>query len=475
MRTSAMTFTLARMATVALMAVGLFTLIAGAVEGAAPGSAAAPGGSALASPGLSAARRMTAVQLAGHAVIMRFNGNPAPAYVGEALREGRAAGVILFRDNATSPAATRTLTRGLQRAASGRAIIATDQEGGAIRILPWAAPALGQPQVSSPAEAEQTARATARDLRRAGVNLNLAPVADRSGPGTVMRTRAFPGGTARVARITAGAVRGYRGTGVQPTIKHFPGLGAANGNTDDVRVTVQRTADAIGRADLPPFQAAISAGAPAVMVSHAVYPALDSTEIASQSRAVVSELLKQRLGFGGVAMTDSLEAFAVRSPDERGDGGGALGARGDRPRADHRAGLAHTGASGADRRGATRPCLPSPADRSRGARDRPAAGAGGPVSEWDVLIDWCAVGDAREPFTRWVAEHAISDSELKDHVKVDLVRGDDGRELVRVPHRSRLGTRTTVIGSAAGGASSASSSSAARAWKRSTPASLTSS
>ncbi len=262
---------------------------------------------------LAAARKLSLTQLAGHAVILRFEGNPAPAYVGRALRDGRAAGVILFRDNATSPGATRTLTRGLQRAAHGRAIICTDQEGGAIRILAWGSPAPSQSAIATPAAARRAARAAARDLRRAGVNLNLAPVADRSGPGTVMRTRAFPGGTAKVARIVAAAVRGYRGTGVQPTIKHFPGLGAADANTDQARVTVRRSARVIGRADLPPFRAAIAAGAPAVMVSHALYPSLDRHAIASQSRTVVTDLLRHRLGFRGVAMTDSIEAFAVRS------------------------------------------------------------------------------------------------------------------------------------------------------------------
>jgi len=260
-----------------------------------------------------AARKLPLRRLAGSAVIMRFAGNPAPAYVGRALHAGEAAGVILFRDNATSPAATRRLTGKLQRAAGGRAIISTDQEGGAIRILNWASPASSQSAVRTPAAARAASKAAARDLRRAGVNLNLAPIADRSGPGALMRSRAFPGGIAAVARITSASVRAYAGTGVLPTVKHFPGLGAADGNTDEVRVTINRPAGVIGRADLPPFKAAISAGAPAVMLSHAVYPALDRGAIASQSRAIVTDLLKRRLGFRGVAMTDSLEAYAVRS------------------------------------------------------------------------------------------------------------------------------------------------------------------
>jgi beta-N-acetylhexosaminidase len=132
------------------------------------------------------------------------------------------------------------------------------------------------------------------------------------GPGPVMRGRAFAGGVADVAAATAAAVRAYRGSGVAPTLKHFPGIGAAVRNTDDAAVTIERPAAEIGAADLPPFKAGIDAGAPLVMVGHAVYPALDPDAVASQSRAVVTDLLRGELGFRGVAITDSIEAQAVR-------------------------------------------------------------------------------------------------------------------------------------------------------------------
>jgi beta-N-acetylhexosaminidase len=139
--------------------------------------------------------------------------------------------------------------------------------------------------------------------------VTFAPVADLGGG--VMEARAFPGGTAQVAKLTAAAVRGYRGTGVSPTAKHFPGLGAATVNTDDAPATVRRGARDIGAFDLPPFRAAIRAGVPLIMLSHAVYPALDPRNIASQSHAIVTDLLRGKLGFEGVAVTDSIEARAV--------------------------------------------------------------------------------------------------------------------------------------------------------------------
>ena len=190
--------------------------------------------------------------------------------------------------------------------------MSTDQEGGEIRNLPWAAPAAGQAAATTAARATADARAAARDLRRAGINVNLAPVGDvATSAGSVMRGRAFPGDARHVAALTAAAVRGYRGTHVAATVKHFPGLGAATENTDDAPVSLTRTPTQLLGEDLPPFRAAIAAHVPLVMASHALYPALDADAIASQSRYVLHRLLRERLGFAGVVVTDSLEARAV--------------------------------------------------------------------------------------------------------------------------------------------------------------------
>jgi beta-N-acetylhexosaminidase len=256
-----------------------------------------------------AAQRLPVAELAGSVVILRFNGASVPPHVERALRRGWAAGAIIFPDNAPSPAGLRAVTRRLHRAAGGRAIIGTDQEGGRVRRLPWAAPAAAQPSRGTEAEAAAAARQSGRDLRAVGLNVTFAPVGDL--PQGFMRGRAFPGGPAAVARLTSAAVRGYSGTGVAPTVKHFPGLGGATANTDDAPSTVSRSARDIGALDLPPFRAAIKAQTPLIMLSHARYPALDSRNIASQSKAISTDLLRKRLGFKGVAVTDSLEARAV--------------------------------------------------------------------------------------------------------------------------------------------------------------------
>jgi beta-N-acetylhexosaminidase len=144
------------------------------------------------------------------------------------------------------------------------------------------------------------------------VNVVLGPVADVAAGtrGSVMASRAYPGDASRVAAAMRAAVAAYLRAGVLPVAKHFPGLGGAGTNTDDAPVRVGRTRARLA-ADLQPFRAAVAAGAPLAMLGHARYPALDPHRIASQSPAIATGLLRDELGFDGVAMTDSLEAGAA--------------------------------------------------------------------------------------------------------------------------------------------------------------------
>jgi beta-N-acetylhexosaminidase len=240
----------------------------------------------------------------GELVVLRFDGTAVPSYVRAILRRGWAAGAILFGDNIASPAQLRALTRRLRAASAQTPIIAADQEGGTVRALPWAPPvAAAAGQRPGP-----DARAGARALRAAGLNVALAPVADLA-RGPALAGRSFGADPRRVSAAVAAAVRGWRAGGVAPTVKHFPGLGRATANTDDAPVTLP----APTAADLAPFAAAVRAGVPLVMSDHARYPPLDAAHIASQSEPILEGLLRRRLGFRGVVMTDSMEAAAVRA------------------------------------------------------------------------------------------------------------------------------------------------------------------
>jgi beta-N-acetylhexosaminidase len=253
-------------------------------------------------------------QQVGRMVILRFAGTRPPGYVRQALGEGRAAGAILFRDNVADPAQLRRLTRAL-RGASGRIrpLICVDQEGGAIRILPWAEPERPAPEQQAWGMVREDSAAAGRDLRAAGVSVTLAPVADiPTVEGAAMADRAFTTDPDAAAAAVAESVAGWHEGGVATTVKHFPGLGGATINTDEGPAVIERTREQLDD-DLKPFVTAIDMGTEFVMVGHATYPALDEENIASQSTAVVDGLLRDQLGFEGVAMTDSLEAAAVQA------------------------------------------------------------------------------------------------------------------------------------------------------------------
>jgi beta-N-acetylhexosaminidase len=248
----------------------------------------------------------------GQLIATGFPGTSAPPWLRSRLAKRELGGVILFGYNVTSRTQVRALDAQIETAAHGDALIALDQEGGQVRRLPWASPLRDGSQQSTAHVAYRSAQAAARDLAGVGANVNLAPVADVAlGTGSEMRRRAVPGDAANVSKLVTAAVRGYRGSGVAPAVKHCPGFGAALANTDDAVVRIDRTRTQMQRTELKPFGAAVAAKVPLVMVAHALYPAYDNRRIASQSPAILRTLLRDQLGFTGVVVTDSMEARAV--------------------------------------------------------------------------------------------------------------------------------------------------------------------
>jgi beta-N-acetylhexosaminidase len=257
---------------------------------------------------LAAVDRLSLRQQVGHVIVSSFPDPLPPDYVRRRLRARETAGVILFGFNAGTPAEWQRLTGAVQRQAGGDALVMADQEGGEVRTVSWAGPVAGQPAQGGPQDVRSSARAAGRQLARAGVNVNLAPVADvPGGTAPVMGFRAFAGDPSGIAARTRASIEGMRAAGVAATPKHFPGLGRAQVNTDDASAVVTGPLTT----DLVPFRAAVEARAPLIMLSHALYPQVDAERIASQSRRIVTGLLRERLGYDGVIVTDSIEAQAV--------------------------------------------------------------------------------------------------------------------------------------------------------------------
>jgi beta-N-acetylhexosaminidase len=248
-------------------------------------------------------------------------------WVARALGAGLA-GVILFdRDqetggsrNVRSPAQVRRLTADIRAAAGRTPVIAIDQEGGLVTRL---SPKHGYPAVASEAEigagtgahARRWAKALAATLADAGVTLNLAPVVDLdvnpTSPAVGALGRSFSADADVVVRMAGIEVDAHRAAGVATALKHFPGIGSSTGNTDNGVVDVTRTWH---RSELEPFRRLIDADrADVVMVGHVRNDRLDAHRPASQSRAVVTDLLRGTLGWEGVVVTDDLQAGAVAS------------------------------------------------------------------------------------------------------------------------------------------------------------------
>jgi beta-N-acetylhexosaminidase len=167
--------------------------------------------------------------------------------------------------------------------------------------------------LDDPAATEAVYAAIGSRLARAGVTLNLAPVADVNvNPrNPVIGVRSFSASPEVAARQVAAAVQGLQGAGVAACPKHFPGHGATSSDSHHEVATVTRSRAELDAAELVPFRAGIAAGARAVMTGHLLVPALDPSEIATVSRTITTQLLRDELGFTGTVVTDALEMQAV--------------------------------------------------------------------------------------------------------------------------------------------------------------------
>ena len=259
--------------------------------------------------------------LAGQRTIVGFAGTSIPRAVTKGIRRGRIGGVILFEDNIPSRAAVRSLTRRLQNIRRPRGLrrypllIMTDQEGGLVKRLS------GAPDASAaeigrrgPAYARRQGRLTGRNLRNAGINVNLAPVLDVARPGgNIAATDRGFGSTVRgVVRTAIPFATAMERNGVAATAKHFPGLGFVRLNTDDAVQRVRLSRAALRKVDEATYPSFIRSGGDMVMVGTAIYPAFSGRPAAFEKKIVSGEL-RNRLGFRGVTITDALGTVAARA------------------------------------------------------------------------------------------------------------------------------------------------------------------
>jgi beta-N-acetylhexosaminidase len=279
--------------------------------------AAPPGGAAAVLAGLTLSQRVGQIFMVGGpatGVGSATNRAVSRYHVGNVMLTGRSHGGV---------AATRTVVQGLQRLTTTSAtggvplFVATDQEGGLVQVLTGPGFSDVPTALAQGRLAESTLRRHAttwgRQLRSAGVRVNLAPVMDtvpsarfaRSNPPIGALDREYGYTPERVGSRGAAYARGQRAAGVEAAVKHFPGLGRVTANTDTSSGVTDRTT---GRHDayVRPFAEAIAAGAPFVMMSSAYYPKIDPNSPAVFSGKAIRGMLRGDLGFTGVVISDDL-------------------------------------------------------------------------------------------------------------------------------------------------------------------------
>ncbi|MBI2517666.1 MAG: glycoside hydrolase family 3 protein [Opitutae bacterium] len=273
----------------------------------------------------------------GQLLLVGFRGcTPAECgVIARDIREHHIGSIILFdqemaggtvdtasrRRNIESPEQVRALLAHLQKQAAVPLLVSIDQEGGRVNRLK---PAYGFPEsisheelgrIDQPAETYRHAQATARTLAGLGINFNLAPVVDLDAhpdnPIIKGKGRTFSGDPEKVARHAAEFMRAHRAQGVLTCAKHFPGHGSATGDTHLGLVDVTQTWH---ERELIPFQRLIAAGlCDAVMSAHVFNRRLDPERPATLSPAVITGVLREKLGFQGVVTSDDMEMKAISS------------------------------------------------------------------------------------------------------------------------------------------------------------------
>lgn len=258
---------------------------------------------------------MTPAQKAGQLMLVGLEGTePSEAFAKE-LQQNQYGGVILFDSNLQSAAQTKALTAKLQSLSTeSRLLIGVDEEGGQVARMkgfvepPPSEAAIGRTE--DPKRAEQWAQKTAGKLKDLGFNLNLAPVADIGSA----NERSYGRHAATVSTFVEGALRGYQKAHLLATLKHFPGLGKEQADTHVDEVVVDADRDTLLREDVKPFQDAMDKFPPeafAIMVTHVRYPAFDRDNPASLSKAIMTDLLRGKLQYRGIVMTDDLGMGAI--------------------------------------------------------------------------------------------------------------------------------------------------------------------
>jgi beta-N-acetylhexosaminidase len=258
-------------------------------------------------------------RVCGQLIVGGYLGDRPTDRILRALSAGHLGGAILFKRNLPSIQAAWESCRALREAAVQGSVpwLCLDEEGGRVRRLP--APFVRLPAMLELAAAgdeavvERAAALAGRQLAAIGFNLNLAPVLDvNTNPANpVIGDRAFGAEPAEASRMAMAWLRGLRSAGLCACGKHFPGHGDTSVDSHIGLPRVDWGLDRLDAVELVPFKAAIAAKIDCIMSAHVVCTAIDAARPATLSPAIATGILRERLGYQGVLLSDDLEMKAI--------------------------------------------------------------------------------------------------------------------------------------------------------------------
>lgn len=265
---------------------------------------------------------MTLEEMLGQKLMIGIPGTELTAEDRDMIRQYNIANIILFKKNIRSREQLKNLCQDIQDCVSDQtghpAFIGIDQEGGCVARLSKDAlnvpGAMAIAAVGDVKNAKKAAVITARELHSLGVNFNFAPSVDINNnlDNPIIGSRSYGDTAEQVCAYACAALAGYKEENMLISAKHFPGHGDTGMDSHISLPMIDKSLDELEKLELIPFRAMIDSGCPSIMTTHILFPQIEPDRVpATMSRRIVTDLLKKRLGFGGLVISDSMEMGAI--------------------------------------------------------------------------------------------------------------------------------------------------------------------
>lgn len=267
-------------------------------------------------------KNMSLDEKIGQLLIFGFSGINAKTEAAKLIEKYKLGGVLLFSRNVENKTQLVELNKAMQEASlkySGVPLfISVDQEGGRVLRLKNIATVLpGNMNLgasNSSILSFLAGKLTAIDLEALGININFAPVLDvnTNKDSKVIGVRSFGDDPNKVAELGVAYIKGLQSRRVSATAKHFPGHGSVSGDSHFSTPIISSTLETLNNSDLVPFKAAIEEGLDAIMTAHVSVPNIDPTNNpATSSKIIITDILRNKLGFTGLVITDDMEMNGI--------------------------------------------------------------------------------------------------------------------------------------------------------------------